>query len=120
MSIWSRLKRPRLSLDEDDFQEEIRSHLAIAEQDRIAGGADREHARLAARKEFGNLALTVDAARRVWAPRWLVAPRDLVNDVRYAVRSLAKTPTFAIIVIAVLALGIALNATVFTMLKGLV
>jgi hypothetical protein len=29
MSIWSWLKRPRLRLDEDDFQEEIRAHLAV-------------------------------------------------------------------------------------------
>ena len=119
MSIRSWLRRWRLSLDEDDFEDEIRSHLAIAEQERLAGGADREDARFAARREFGNIALTADAARRVWAPRWLESLRDLVDDVRFAVRSLAKTRAFAMIVLAVLAVGIALNATVFTVLKGL-
>jgi len=39
MGIWSWLKRRQL--DEQDFQDEIRAHLAIAEQERIEDGADR-------------------------------------------------------------------------------
>jgi predicted permease len=117
--MWSWLKRRRLDLDEDDFQDEIRAHLDIAEQERIAGGADQRHARDAAIREFGNVTLTTEAARRVWTPRWLRAARDYASDVRYALRTLAKNPGFAITVIAVLMLGIGLNAAVFTMVKSL-
>ena len=105
-------------LDEQDFAEEIRTHLSIATEARVADGADRRSAELASLKEFGNLALTTDAARRVWTPAWIDALRDLGRDARYAARALAKTPIFTATVVAVLAVGIGLNAAVFTMLKG--
>jgi predicted permease len=108
-----------MRLDEEDFQEEIRAYLAMAEQDRIERGADPESARRAARKELGNLTLTTEAARRVWTPRWVEALGDVASDVRYAVRSLAKAPAFSLIVVAVLTLGIGLDAAVFAMLKSL-
>src|SRR5881396_2637602 len=111
------LKRRRL--DEDDFDEEIRAHLAIAADEKIADGADPKSAELASRKDFGNVALTIDAARRVWTPWWLDAVHDQMSDVRYAIRSLAKNPAFALTVIGVLTLGIGLNAAVFTMLKSM-
>jgi hypothetical protein len=66
MSVLSWLKRRRLDLDDDDFQDEIRAHLAIAEEERVAGGADRDTAHYAALKDFGNVTLTTEEARRVW------------------------------------------------------
>ena len=119
MSIWSWLKRRRLDLDEKDFQDEIRAHLTLAADERMADGADPRSAQLAALKEFGNVLLTTEAARRVWIPRWLEALRDQVSDVRYAIRTLAKNPVFSLTVIGVLTLGIGLNAAVFTMLKSI-
>ncbi len=113
------LKRRRVDLDEEDFQDEIRAHLAIAEDERIADGADRQTAHDGALKEFGNVTLTTEAARRVWTPWWLDALHDQVSDVRYAIRALAKNPVFSLTVVGVLTLGIGLNAAVFTMLKGL-
>ena len=91
----------------------------MAARDRVADGADPEAARLASIKEFGNVTLTADASRQVWTSRWLEAARQLVSDVRYAFRVLAKSPGFAFIVVAVLTLGIGLNAAVFTLFKGL-
>ena len=114
------LTRRRLDLDEADFQEEIRAHLAIAEHERVADGADPQTAHYAALKDFGNVTLTTEAARKVWTPAWLEALRDLRSDVRYAIRTLAKNPAFSLTVVGVLALGIGLNAAVFTMLKGMV
>ena len=118
MSIVSWFKRRR-RLDDDDFNEEIRAHLAIAARERMADGADERSARLASLKEFGNVALTAEAARRVWTPWWLDAIHDQLSDVRYAGRALAKNPVFSLSVIAVLTLGIGVNAAVFTMLKSL-
>jgi predicted permease len=119
MSILTWLKRlTRRRLDDQDFDAEIRAHLAMATEDRVADGVDREDARHAALRDFGNVTLTTEAARRVWTPSWLEALRDQVNDVRYAMRALARNPGFAFTVIGVLTLGIGLNATAFTMLKS--
>jgi predicted permease len=120
MSIVAWFKRfKRRRLDEEDLQEEIRAHLAIATKERIADGADPESARHAAVKDFGNVLLTREAARKVWTPWWLELLLDLRSDVRYAIRTLAKHPAFALTVIAVLTLGIGANAAVFTILKGI-
>ena len=118
MSILSWLKRRRL--DDEDFQEEIRAHLAIARR-RTDGRRRRSprSAQLASLKEFGNVTLTTEAARRVWTPWWLDALHDQMSDVRYAIRALAKNPVFSLTVVGVLTLGIGLNAAVFTMLKGI-
>ena len=116
MGIKSWLKRRRL--DEDDFDEELRAHLAIATEERLADGSDPESARYAALREFGNVTLTTEAVRSVWTPRWL-EDYEQVSDVRYAVRSLSKNPGFALTVVVVLTLGIGLNVAVFTMLKGM-
>jgi predicted permease len=116
---WLRRRRRALELDEEDFQAEIRAHLAIAADEKVAAGADRHEARYAALREFGNVTRTTEAARRVWMPRWLEACRDLASDVRYAIRAQARHPGFALTVVSVLAIGIGLNATVFTMLKGI-
>jgi macrolide transport system ATP-binding/permease protein len=117
MSILSWLRRRRL--DDEDFDQEIQSHLAIAADERVADGADPQSARLASRKDFGNVSLTKEAARRVWIPPWLEAVHDQTSDVRHAVRALAKKPVFSLTVVGVLTLGIALNAAVFTMLKSI-
>jgi len=106
-------------LDEADFEDEIRAHLAMAEDERVAGGADRQAARYAALKEFGNLTLTTEGARRVWTPMWFEAVSEFASDVRYAIRTLAKNRGFLLTVVGVLTLGIGLNLAVFTLLKSL-
>src|SRR5918993_5130592 len=118
MGIFSWLQRRRLELDEEDFKEEVRAHLEMAAQERAADGEDPREARYAALREFGNVALTTDAARRVWTPPWLAALHDQLSDVRYAIRALAKNAGFSLTVVAVLTLGIGLNAAAFTLLKG--
>ena len=115
---WLRRLKPG-RLDDDDFRDEIRAHLAIAADERRAEGADDRSARLASLKDFGNVTLTTEAARRVWTPWWIDALHDRASDVRHAVRALAKNPVFTLTVVAVLTLGIGVNAAVFTMLKGI-
>src|SRR6266496_3692147 len=120
MSMLTWFKRlVRRRLDDEDFEEEIRAHLAMAAAERMADGADSQTARNAALKEFGNVTLTTEAARQVWTPWWLEALHDQVSDVRYAIRALAKNPMFSLTVVGVLMLGVGLNATVFAMLKSM-
>src|SRR3954469_14025151 len=116
MSIFSWMKRR--DLDDEDFNNEIRAHLAAAADEKREDGAGRRSAEPASLKEFGNVTHMREAARQVWTPWWLDALHDQASDVRYAIRSLAKNLVFSLTVIGVLTLGIGLNAAVFTMLKG--
>ena len=118
MRVPSWLRRRALDLDEEDFREEIRAHLALAREEKRADGLDDVEARYAALREFGNVARATEAARRVWTPRWLDALRDLTSDIRYGARSLLRKPAFSLAVLGVLALGIGLNTAVFTILKS--
>jgi macrolide transport system ATP-binding/permease protein len=111
-------RRPQVSLDEDDFREEIRAHLALAREERMADGAGEEEAHYAALREFGNLTRATESTRRVWTPAWFEGVQDLVSDVRYGARSLFTHPAFSLAVIGVLTIGIGLNAAVFTMIKS--
>ncbi|MEO8678681.1 MAG: ABC transporter permease [Vicinamibacterales bacterium] len=117
MKIWRWIVR-RHEIDRD-LQDEIGNHLSMAARDRVDDGADPEAARLAARKEFGNVLRTTEATRRVWRGGWLEWLTDVWQDARFGVRMIVKNPGFSLVVIAVLTLGIGGNAVVFSVFKGL-
>ena len=104
---------------DEDLQAEIRAHLSIAAQDRMDQGEDATRARYAALKEFGNVTLTREATRRSWGGTWRERVLDLAHDVRYSVRVLLRSPGYTVVVIAVLALGIGANVSVFSLFNGL-
>jgi len=103
---------------EDDFDEEIRGHLAISIKERIERGEDPASARLAALKEFGNVTLTRDSIRGVWRHRWLDAAEALGRDIRFALRALLRAKGLAVTVVVTLALGIGANAAIFSVVRG--
>jgi predicted permease len=104
---------------EDDLQDEIRAHLSMAIADRVRDGEDPETARLAALKEFGNVTLTRERARKAWAGGWRVWLLDLSQDVRYSIRLLRRSPGYTLVVLVVLALGIGANISVFRLFRPL-
>ena len=102
-----------------DLDAEIRSHMDMAVAERIAAGEDPESARLAAIHEFGNLVQAKEDARQVWRGRFAALIADVWQDARFGARMLIKNPAFSLVVIAVLSLGIAGNAAIFSLFKGL-
>src|SRR5258705_11935291 len=103
---------------QDDFDDEIRGHMALSVKERIERGEDPEAARLAALKEFGNVTLTRDSMRGVWRHRWFDSAEALGRDIRFALRALLRVRGLAATVVVTLALGIGANAAIFSVVRG--
>jgi macrolide transport system ATP-binding/permease protein len=104
---------------ERELDAEMRSHFEMAVAERIAGGEDPKAARLSAMREFGNVVQAREDARQVWRGGLVALAVDIWQDVRFGARMLIKNPGFSLVVIAVLSLGIAGNAAIFSIFKGL-
>ena len=112
------MRWPWESREPDDaaLDEEIRSHFEMAIADRVARGESREDATAAVRREFGNVGHVKEVTRETWGGLWL---ERLAQDVRYALRSLRRAPTFTTVAILTLALGIGVNTAMFTIVRGI-
>ena len=100
---------------DDRLAEEIDTHLDLLAAEHMARGLSEDEARLAARRAFGGVEPMKEAHRD---QRGMPALDSLVQDVRFAVRSLRRDPGFTVSTVAVLALGIGVNNMLFTILNA--
>jgi macrolide transport system ATP-binding/permease protein len=101
---------------EQDFDDELSSHLGMAVDRNLRRGMSGEEARRAALRDLGGVEQTKEIYRD---QRGVPVIENFVQDLRFGVRMLRRSPGFSVLAILCLTLGIGANAAVFSWIEGI-
>src|SRR5215469_7621110 len=97
------------------LNQELEFHLEQQVAENMAQGMNPVEARSAALRLFGNPTLLREEARASWSWNWL---GKTWRDLRYGVRTLQRSPGFALVAVIVMALGIGATTSLFTIVRS--
>ena len=97
-----------------ELDEEMAFHREQAAKELMAGGMTPEAARYAAMRQFGNATRLREKSHEVVGFRG----EQILQDCRYALRQLTRSPGFALTTVLTLALGIGATTAIFTLVHS--
>src|SRR4051812_45552253 len=111
-----RMIRPNMRADLDD---ELRDHIESTVEALIARGLSPAAARAEALKRFGDVSRVRADVQQIDSTyerhlNWSTAVETFWYDLRHAVRGLRRSPAFSLVAALSIAIGVAANATVFS------
>jgi putative ABC transport system permease protein len=106
----------RRNKNESELSEELKAYVQDAAEAKVRAGATPEEALRSARLEVGGMETVKHQVRAVG---WEFVLEVFVQDVRYGVRMLLKSPLFTAVALTTIAIGIGANTAMFSLVDAI-